>query len=386
MSETTEQSEPQADVNPYQGFKFLRDHAPVTQLEADGPWQVARHADVHAILRDHETYSSEVSIRPPEERGAPSMLFSDPPVHHRLRRLVSVAFKPSQIAKQEQQIRQRCGDLLDAMPKDTELDLVQALAAPLPVMVIAEMLGVEDGDMATFKAWSDEIFSNIGEILFGTPSPESERAAEEMNAYFLQRINDIRRATKDHLLGQLVETETEDGKLDDEELLSFCRLLLIAGNETTTGLITASARIFHEEPQTLGQLKEQPELAGSFVEEALRFYSPFSATVRRTSKDVEIAGQRIGAGELVVPLIASANRDERVFEAADTFRIDRNPNQHLGLGFGIHVCLGAHLARLEGKIVVEQMAQRYNSVSLANPQTATVGDLGGPKVLPIIVA
>ena len=377
---------PQADVNPYQGFKFLRDHAPVTQLEADGPWQVARHADVHAILRDHETYSSEVSIRPPEERGAPSMLFSDPPVHHRLRRLVSVAFKPSQIAKQEQQIRQRCGDLLDAMPKDTELDLVQALAAPLPVMVIAEMLGVEDGDMATFKAWSDEIFSNIGEILFGTPSPESERAAEEMNAYFLQRINDIRRAPKDHLLGQLVETETEDGKLDDEELLSFCRLLLIAGNETTTGLITASARIFHEEPQTLGQLKEQPELAGSFVEEALRFYSPFSATVRRTSKDVEIAGQRIGAGELVVPLIASANRDERVFEAADTFRIDRNPNQHLGLGFGIHVCLGAHLARLEGKIVVEQMAQRYNSVSLANPQTATVGDLGGPKVLPIIVA
>ena len=386
MSETTEQSEPQADVNPYQGFKFLRDHAPVTQLEADGPWQVARHADVHAILRDHETYSSEVSIRPPEERGAPSMLFSDPPVHHRLRRLVSVAFKPSQIAKQEQQIGQRCGDLLDAMPKDTELDLVQALAAPLPVMVIAEMLGVEDGDMATFKAWSDEIFSNIGEILFGTPSPESERAAEEMNAYFLQRINDIRRAPKDHLLGQLVETETEDGKLDDEELLSFCRLLLIAGNETTTGLITASARIFHEEPQTLGQLKEQPELAGSFVEEALRFYSPFSATVRRTSKDVEIAGQRIGAGELVVPLIASANRDERVFEAADTFRIDRNPNQHLGLGFGIHVCLGAHLARLEGKIVVEQMAQRYNSVSLANPQTATVGDLGGPKVLPIIVA
>ena len=386
MSETTEQSEPQADVNPYQAFKFLRDHTPVTQLEADGPWQVARHADVHAILRDHESFSSEVSIRPPEERGAPSMLFSDPPVHHRLRRLVSVAFKPSQIAKQEQQIRQRCGDLLDAMPKDTELDLVQALAAPLPVMVIAEMLGVEDGDMATFKAWSDEIFSNIGEILFGTPSPESERAAEEMNAYFLQRINDIRRAPKDHLLGQLVETETEDGKLDDEELLSFCRLLLIAGNETTTGLITASARIFHEEPQTLGQLKEQPELAGSFVEEALRFYSPFSATVRRTSKDVEIAGQRIGAGELVVPLIASANRDERVFEAADTFRIDRNPNQHLGLGFGIHVCLGAHLARLEGKIVVEQMAQRYNSVSLANPQTATVGDLGGPKVLPIIVA
>ena len=135
-------SDEQEPMNPYEGFRLLRDHAPVTQLEDDGPWQVARHADVHAILRDHETFSSEVSTRPPEERGEPSMLFSDPPVHHRLRRLVSVAFKPSQIQKQEQQIRHRCKDLLDAMPTNTEVDFVQALAAPLPVMVIAEMLGV----------------------------------------------------------------------------------------------------------------------------------------------------------------------------------------------------------------------------------------------------
>ena len=376
-------ADPQETMNLYEGFKLLRDHAPVTQLEADGPWQVARHADVHAILRDHETFSSEVSIRPPEERGAPSMLFSDPPMHNRLRKLVSVAFKPGQIQLQEQQIRSRCNALLDAMPTDTELDLVQALAAPLPVMVIAEMLGVEDGDMAAFKAWSDEIFSNIGEILFGTPSAESEYAAQEMNAYFLQRINNIRRHPKEHLLGQLVATKTEDGKLDDEELLSFCRLLLIAGNETTTGLITASARIFHEEPDTLVQLKQNPQLAKNFVEEALRFYSPFSATVRRTTKDVEIAGQAIAAGELVIPLLASANRDERVFEAPDTFRLDRSPNPHLGLGFGIHVCLGAHLARLEGKIVVEQMAQRYRSIELVNAQASTVGELGGPKSLAV---
>ena len=376
-------ADPQETMNPYEGFKLLRDHAPVTQLEADGPWQVARHADVHAILRDHETFSSEVSIRPPEERGAPSMLFSDPPIHNRLRKLVSVAFKPGQIQLQEQQIRSRCNALLDAMPTDTELDLVQVLAAPLPVMVIAEMLGVEDGDMATFKAWSDEIFSNIGEILFGTPSAESERAAQEMNAYFLQRINDIRRHPREHLLGQLVATETEDGKLDDEELLSFCRLLLIAGNETTTGLITASARIFHEEPDTLIQLKQNPQLAKNFVEEALRFYSPFSATVRRTTKDVEIAGQAIAAGELVIPLLASANRDERVFEAPDTFRLDRSPNPHLGLGFGIHVCLGAHLARLEGKIVVEQVAERYRGIELVNAQATTVGELGGPKSLAV---
>ena len=372
-------------LSPYDGFKLLRDHAPVTQIEADGPWQVARHADVHAVMRDHATFSSDVSIQPPEERGAPSMLFSDPPVHHRLRKLVSVAFKPSQIQKQEAQIRARCRALLDAMPTQSEVDLVQAVAAPLPVMVIAEMLGVEDGDMATFKAWSDEIFSNIGEILFGTASPESEAAAAEMNAYFLQRINHLRRNPNNHLLGQLVAIETEDGRLDDEELLSFCRLLLIAGNETTTGLITASARIFHEEPQTLAQLKQRPELSGAFVEEALRYYSPFSATVRRTTKDVELAGQTIGAGELVVPLIASANRDERVFDAPDTFVIERSPNPHLGMGFGIHFCLGAHLARLEGKIVVEQMAERYAQVVLANPEKAAIGDLGGPKELAVIL-
>jgi len=377
-------SESLETMNPYDGFKLMREHAPVSQLEAGGPWQVARHADVNAILRDHATFSSDVSMQPEEKRGAPSMLFSDPPVHHRLRRLVSVAFKPSQIQVQEEQIRLRCNDLLDAIPINTEVDLVTALAAPLPVIVIAEMLGVEDGDMATFKAWSDEIFSNIGEILFGTPSPESERAAEEMNAYFLQRINDLREHPKSHLLGQLVATETEDGVLDGEELLSFCRLLLIAGNETTTGLITASARIFHENPNTLAELKRKPELAASFVEEALRFYSPFSATVRRTTKDVEISGQKIPAGELVVPLIASANRDEQVFTDPDSFRLDRDTNPHLALGYGIHFCLGAHLARLEGKIVAEEMARRFCSVTLTNPKTATVGDLGGPKELAVM--
>ena len=133
------------------------------------------------------------------------------------------------------------------------------------------------------------------------------------------------------------------------------------------------------------QLKQQPQLSGSFVEEALRYYSPFSATVRRTTREVELAGQTIAEGELVVPLIASANRDERVFDAPDTFNIHRSPNPHLALGFGIHVCLGAHLARLEGRIVAEQLAERYSQVALVYPDTTSVGDLGGPKELAIIV-
>ena len=324
-------------------------------------------------------------MQPEEKRGAPSMLFSDPPVHHRLRRLVSVAFKPSQIQLQEEQIRLRCNDLLDAIPVNTEVDLVTALAAPLPVMVIAEMLGVEDGDMATFKAWSDEIFSNIGEILFGTPSAEAEQAALEMDGYFLEQIEAIRQSPQPHLLGRLIATKTEEGHLNNEELLSFCRLLLIAGNETTTGLITASARIFHEFPETLPAIRHNPELIPTFIEEALRYYSPFSATVRRTTRAVTLGGVEIPKGELLIPLIASANRDERVFDQAETFQIDRNPNPHLALGFGIHFCLGAHLARLEGKIAVQCLADQFEFIGLADPSQTEVGGLGGPKAMNVIL-
>ncbi|MEL0289291.1 MAG: cytochrome P450, partial [Gammaproteobacteria bacterium] len=255
----------------------------------------------------------------------------------------------------------------------------------LPVMVIAEMLGVEDGDMAAFKTWSDAIFSNIGDILFAEPSAEAVAASEAMNTYFLSEIETLRASPEDHLLSRLVHVETEEGHLTNEELLSFCRLLLIAGNETTTGLITASARIFHELPDTFAAIKATPALATSFVEEALRFYSPFSATARRTTEPVEMGGHSIGAGELIIPLIASANRDEEVFDEPERFKIDRSPNPHLGLGFGIHFCLGAHLARLEGAITAQLLAQQFDTLRLVEPDSAVMGGLGGPKSLLIEV-
>lgn len=375
-------SETEPVVDPYAWFTHLRQHAPVSRMDDDGPWQIARHSDVQKVLRDHESFSSEVSTRPIEERGgAPSMLFSDPPLHQRLRKLVSVAFKPAHIEAQRAQITARCRALIDELPIGEPFDLVPALAAPLPVMVIAEMLGVEDGNMAEFKTWSDAIFSNIADILFAEPSDAAIQASDAMNAYFLKEIEELRVSPKDHLLSRLVYVETDEGHLTDEELLSFCRLLLIAGNETTTGLITASARIFHELPETFTQLRHDPSLAPSFVEEALRFYSPFSATARRTARKVQLGGQTIEAGELVIPLLASANRDETVFESPEQFKIDRSPNPHMGLGFGIHFCLGAHLARLEGAITAEQLSQRFNQLRLVEPELAVMGGLGGPKAL-----
>jgi cytochrome P450 len=332
------------------------------------------------VLRDQKTFSSDVSLRPAEEKLIrPSMLFSDPPVHNRLRKLVSYAFKPGFVENQRGAITARCEELVIAMSQQHEVDLVDALAAPLPVTVIAEMLGVAGGDMRQFKAWSDKIFSNIADLLFAQPSADVDKARIEMDTYFLERIANLRRAPEDNLLGRLVETETDAGKLTDQELLSFCGLLLIAGNETTTGLITASVRVFDEMPDTFEQVKQHPELIPTFVEEALRYYSPFSATVRRTTCDTELAGQLIPAGALVIPLIASANRDESVFDRADEFVIDRAPNPHVAFGFGIHNCLGAHLARLEGQIAIASMVKHISSIRLAEGEMPAAGQLGGPS-------
>jgi cytochrome P450 len=364
----------------YQTFRDLRENNPVHK-EPDGAWQVARHKDVQQVLKDNATYSSDVSFVPQEERTVPSMLFSDPPIHNRLRKLVSQAFKPGQIENQRALIEGRCEDLMNVMKNTDQPELVESLAAPLPVTVIAFMLGVEDGDIRKFKQWSDTIFSNIGDILLANPSPEASAAGAEMDAYFLERIAMFRAAPADNLLSRLIETETEDGHLSKEELLSFCRLLLIAGNETTTGLITGIVRVFNELPETFQQLKKDPTLISTFVEETLRVHSPFSVTIRKTTQASEIAGVTVPANELLIPMIACANRDETVFDQPEKFMIDRSPNPHLAFGYGIHNCLGAHLARLEGEIVVASMIKHMDSISLLPGSEDEFDQLGGPSKL-----
>ena len=370
-----------SDEGVYPYYRTLRQENPVC-IGVGGFWQVARYADVQQLLRDNKTFSSDVSTRPPEERG-PSMLFSDPPLHNRLRKLVSYAFKPGHIESQHDLISEKCEKLMKAMCRHEDVDLVEALAAPLPVTVIARMLGVEDGNLGVFKHWSDTIFSNIAEILFAQPDASVMQAAAEMDAYFLERIAGIRNAPVDNLLGRLVETETEEGRLSNQELLSFCRLLLIAGNETTTGLITGCVRVFDEMPETFTALKQDRTLIPSFIEETLRFYSPFSATVRRTTCETELAGTLLPKGVLVVPLIASANRDESVFDRAAEFIIDRDPNPHLAFGYGIHNCLGAHLARLEGRIAVASLVNALDEITITEEDRTQFNRLGGPEKLQV---
>jgi cytochrome P450 len=371
-----ETSLPPEDV--YAEYTMLRASQPVSRDET-GPWRVARYEDVRHVLRSHADFSSLVSSRLDNDPDVPpSMLFSDPPVHDRLRALVNRAFTPRQINAQSAQIEARCEALVKDLASSESADLVTAFAAPLPVGVIATMLGVEDGDFAEFKDWSDTIFQNIGEILLGTPSEEAVAAGEEMNAYFLERIADLRRKPQTHLLSELVHVETEDGRLTDPELLMFCRLLLIAGNETTTSLIVGCTRMFHEMPESFDQLKRSPELIPGFIEETLRYHSPFKATLRRATRDIELCGQLITEGELVLPLMASANRDERIFDRASEFVLDRSPNPHLAFGLGIHSCLGSTLARLEARIAVTSLLRHLDGISLFEPDMAALDGFGAP--------
>ncbi|MDH5675779.1 MAG: cytochrome P450 [Myxococcales bacterium] len=382
MTETTSTEPGPLPDNPAERYRILRRDHPVSR-QAGQPWRVARYADVQRVLRDNTTFSSEVVPATVGADRAATMLFCDPPEHTRLRRLVSSAFSPRRIAQLREVIERRSEELVSEMVGKEQPDLVYELASPLPVTVIANMLGVGDGDIREFKRWSDAIFGNIGAILFGRASADVIEAATAMDAYFRDRIDRFRKAPPENLLGQLIEVETDDGKLTDAELLSFCRLLLIAGNETTTGLIVGCVRVFHELPETFAALKRDRSLIPTFVEETLRYYSPFSLTLRRVVKPIELSGQELPVGDIVLPLIASANRDDSVFERPDEFVIDRNPNPHLAFGFGVHTCLGATLARLEGQIAVASLLDHLDEITLVDHDLAALSRLGGPRTLPV---
>ncbi|MBW2313334.1 MAG: cytochrome P450 [Deltaproteobacteria bacterium] len=378
MSEEADTESPPTGPEIYAEYEELRANRPVSRDEGE-PWRVARYEDVRHVLKAHTDFSSEVSQRmQQDETSTTTMLFTDPPVHDRLRALVSSAFTPRQIDAQADQIEARCEALMKKFAASEDGDLITAFAAPLPVGVIATMLGVEDGDFVEFKRWSDTIFTDIGEILLGTPSPAAIAAGGEMSAYFLERIASIRETPRKHLLSDLVYVDTEEGRLTDGELLMFCFLLLIAGNETTTSLIVGCVRMFDERPELFDRLKSSPDLIPDFIEETLRFHSPFKATLRKASRDLEIAGQPISKGDLILPLIASANRDETVFDRAGEFIPDRKPNAHLAFGLGIHSCLGASLARMEGRIAVASMLRHLDGISLCDPHMPELDGFGAP--------
>jgi cytochrome P450 len=361
-------------ANPYPHYRPLLEGPPRLLSNMVPMALVARYDDVVAVLRDHQHFSS-VPARTPliEERiavfgDAPRVVFSDPPVHTRLRRLVSRAFTPRRIGALEPRIREITGRLLDEVEARGRFEVMEDLANPLPVMVIAEMLGVEAERYETFKKWSDTVIE-ADNTPPGVRLPDSVREAfAAVRSYFGEEIEKRRRRPGDDLVSVLVAARDEAEALTDEELIAFVVLLLLAGNETTTNLIGNGMLALGRHPEQLARLREEPGLMPAAIEEMLRYDGPVQSTVRHPKQNVEVAGVTIAANTFVFVVLAAANRDPAHFKDPDTFDIMRNPDDHVAFGEGIHFCLGAPLARLEGAIAIGSALDRFPRLRLANPQ------------------
>jgi cytochrome P450 len=355
---------------PHDCFTSLRESIHVKYNTTTHFWEVTDYDLVHYVASEHEIFSSDQTrVNPPQEGEEPvtkSILVTDPPRHRQLRSLVSQAFTPKAIAQLAPRIEAVTHDLLDAVAAQGKMDVIQDLSYPLPVIVIAEMLGVPLEDRARFKHWSDEIVSGEYEDFVGEDREEVVRrlrerlrhTTEEMNDYFRQVIAQRREKPGSDLISALLEAQIDGEYLPEEELLGFCSLLLIAGNITTTNLIGNAILCFDEHPEVMSRLRERPELMPQAIEEVLRYRPPVLIIARTPLSDVELAGQQIKRGETVIGWLACANHDPAQFPHSERFDIERNPKHHVPFGHGIHFCLGAPLARLEAKIVLTVMLER----------------------------
>lgn len=330
---------------------------------------VFRYNDVQCILRDPDTWSNRFPPPPgidPAMLPEPSMLGQDPPQHTRLRGLVSQAFTPRMIRRLEPRIEEIAEELLDHALSQHEVDLVAALTYPLPVIVIAEIIGIPVADREQFKRWSDAAVANLGNGLFVPPTPERlrelGRLLGEMGDYFAVLADERRRHPREDLLTGLVQAELEGSRLTHDEMIRMLVLLLVAGNETTTTLIGNAVLELLDHPEQLARLRAAPELLmESAVEEILRFSSPVQLDPRCAKHDVDLHGHTVRANQIVVCWLGSANRDEEIFAEADRFDIGREDNRHLAFGFGPHYCLGANLARLETQVALRVLLRRTRS-------------------------
>ena len=360
-------------ANPYPHYRPLFAGPPrIINLVMDMAL-VARYADVRAVLLDHANFSSaQLATSGFEEQNNlfgqdPSMLVADPPVHTRLRRLVSRDFTPRRIRELEPRIREIAAQLVDTAQRKGSLDVMADVANTLPVMVIAEMLGVPPEMYQTFKHWSDKIVE-ADNVLPGMPMPDDIKLAmSELRDFFSTQIEKRRGKPGQDLVSALVTAHEQSEALNAGELLAFVILLLLAGNETTTNLIGNGTLALGRHPDQMALLRQKPELMPRAIDEMLRYDGPVQSTFRTAICDTNVGGTDIKAGTGVFVMVAAANRDPAHFPDPDRFDITRSPNDHLAFGEGIHFCLGSGLARVEGAIAIATMLDRFPKLRLANP-------------------
>ena len=359
-------------------LRRMRDDQPVWR-DGTGLWHVFRHADVEAITRDPVAFSSDTGrIFPaarPVQRGMLTAI--DPPEHRSLRRLVSAAFTPRTVAGLEPRIRQVTRELLD--PAGERFDLVDTLAFPLPVIVIAELLGLPAQDRGLFRAWADELFSMQVDPADPELATKIGEAMAGITGYLAEHCRARRADPREDLMSALVSTEVDGRTLDDEEATNFSMLLLLAGHITTTLLLGNAVRTFDENPGVWDELRADPGLIPGAIEEVLRYRSPFTQVGRATTRDVEISGVTIPADVLVTPWLLAANRDPRAHPDPDRFDIRRGigGGSQLAFGHGIHFCLGAPLARLEGRVALQELTARYRALPVDHDAVRAAGGLRG---------
>lgn len=368
--------------NPFAIYSLLRTVRPVMPMptpgfEGPGVWFLTGYDEVNLALRDPRFSADRLKaplFRDNLERlpafiqqsaqGVRSMLNMDAPDHTRIRKLSNKAFTPRRVAALRERIEAIVDDLLAPVDAAGRLDVISDFAAPLPAIVIAELLGVPAEDHRKFKTWASELVAGLGEISFRARRERSGPAAEKLFGYLATIIAARREKPEDDLISALVLAQEEHDALTDSELLSTTNLLLVAGHETTTNLIGNGLLALLREPDELAKLRASLDLMPTAIEELLRFDGPVQATVRVTTEDLELGGERIEKGSLVMIGIGAANHDPAVFDEPERLDVTRDPNPHLGFGFGAHFCLGAPLARLEGEIAIRALLERYPHMEL----------------------
>jgi len=386
-------------ANPFPFYARLREEAPVFRMLAPGnepAWLVTRYEDVNQVLK-HARLSKDrfASMTPEQAARMPwfvkffkplmqNMLGRDPPDHTRLRSLVHKAFTPKLIERLRSRVQTLSDGLLDKAQRKGSMDLVDDYALLVPVTIIAEMLGVPASDYRKFQRWSNRLTSNssMTDVLLSIPSMVM------FDRYLRKLIAERRSSPGDDLLTALIQAEEAGDKLTPDELVSMVFLLLVAGHETTVNLIAGGTLALLQHPEQLERLRKDPTLIEPAVEELLRYASPVEVSTERFAREeFSIGGVTIPPGELVFAVLASANRDERQFNDPDMLDLGREPNKHVSFGMGIHYCLGAPLARLEGQIAIQTLVNRFPDLRLARPVESLKWRTGalirGPKRLPV---